>query len=202
MPIMSDMNIKDLALPEIREVYREQLKHDFPDNERRPLSMIEKLLAEGRYYCCGIRDESGVSAYAFFVRHEETYLADYIAVRKDLRGTGIGSAFLQELRSRFREAACVLLEVDDPDAVTMDEEKAVRLRRLHFYRKNGLRDTGARARTFGADYLIMEFPEGEAHDPAEAGKIYAGIYLSVLPEWLFDRMVKITPDQNGSVTIS
>lgn len=195
------MIIKDLALPEIREVYRDQLKHDFPDNERRPLNMIEKLLEEGRYLCCGIPDESGIIAYAFFMIHEGAYLVDYYAVRKDLRGTGIGSEFLQELRSRFMGAACVLLEVDDPNADVPEEEKAVRLRRLHFYRKNGLRDTGARARTFGADYLIMEFPEGKAHDPAEAAGIYAGIYRSVLPEWLFDRMVKIMPDQNGNAAI-
>ena len=195
------MIIETLTLPEIRDVYRDQLKRDFPDNERRPLSMIEKLLEDGRYLCCGLRDGSGVSAYAFFLIHEGTYLADYYAVRKDLRGTGIGSAFLKELCIRFREVSCVLLEVDDPDAAGSEEEKAVCIRRLHFYLKNGLRDTGARARTFGADYRIMEFPEGEAHDSAEAGRIYAGIYRSVLPGWLFTRMVKVTPDQNVNVAI-
>ena len=190
------MNIETLTLPEIRDVYLRQLKYDFPDDERKSLSLIEKSLREGRYLCCGIRDESGVAAYAFFAVIDQLYLFDYFAVRKDLRGTGIGSAFLQELRGcRLQNASCVLLEVEDPDCADSDEERTVRERRLRFYMKNGLRNTGARVQTFGVYFLILEIPLGDPHTREEAGEIYSRIYRAILPEHIYTRMIRIIQHQ-------
>ena len=70
-------------------------------------------------------------------------------------------------------------------------EKENRERRLAFYRRNGLSDTGARARTFGADFLILEFPKGEPHSKEEARVFYLRIYRSLLPERICERWVKI-----------
>ncbi len=61
------MNIDVLTLPEIRDVYDQQLKYDFPANERKPLSMIEKSLKNQRYLCYGLRNDDEILAYAFFV---------------------------------------------------------------------------------------------------------------------------------------
>ena len=127
------MNIDPLTLPEIREIYRERVKHDFPANEVKSLARIEKTLRDGRYLCYGARAGDDILAYAFFVLAEDVYLLDYFAVMKDLRGTGIGSGFLKELSSScFRETACVLLEVDDPAFAGSEKEKTLRERRLAF----------------------------------------------------------------------
>ena len=187
------MDIGLLTLPEIREIYRKRLKHDFPANEVKPLARIEKAFRDGRYRCYGVREGDDLLAYAFFVLTGDLYLLDYYAVKKDLRGSGIGSGFLKELNSRcLREAACVLVEVDDPFFAGNDKEKKICERRLAFYLGNGLLDTGARARTFGADFLILEFPRGKPHSQAEAGEFYSRIYRSLLPERLFEQMVKIS----------
>ena len=187
------MKIEILTLPEIRHVYRHLLKYDFPDDERKPLSRIEKSLERGQYLCYGMKDGAGTAAYAFFVVIEDVYLLDYYAVRKDLRSSGIGSGFLEELnRSCFGEAVCVLVEVDDPSFAGSEEEKTVRERRLAFYLRNGLLDTGACARTFGADFRILEFPLGEPHSEAEAGAFYSQIYRSLLPKRIYEQMVKIS----------
>ena len=192
-PAGQAMNIDFLTLPEIRGIYRKRMKHDFPANELKPLSMIEKAFREKRYRCYGVREGDELLAYAFFVLAEDVYLLDYYAVKKELRGSGIGSGFLKELgRSHFGEAGCVLVEVDDPFFAGSEEEKQVRERRLAFYLRNGLLDTGARARTFGADFLILEFPKGEAHSRAEAGALYDRIYRSLLPERIVERMVRIS----------
>ena len=92
----------------------------------------------------------------------------------------------------LREAACVLVEVDDPFFAGNDKEKKICERRLAFYFGNGLLDTGARARTFGADFLILEFPRGKPHSQAEAGEFYSRIYRSLLPERIYEQMVKIS----------
>ena len=186
------MNIELLTLSEIREIYRERVKHDFPDNEVKSLARIEKTLRDGRYLCYGVKAGGAILAYAFFVLTEDVYLLDYFAVKKELRGTGIGSSFLKELGSScFRKAACVLLEVDDPAFAGCEKEKTVCERRLAFYLRNGLLDTGARACTFGADFLILEFPIGKTHSRAEAGVLYSRIYRSILPKRIFEHMVKI-----------
>lgn len=181
-----------LTLPEIRELYRKRVKHDFPANEVKPFVMIEKAFRGGRYLCYGARSDDEILAYAFFVRTEDVYLLDYYAVKKELRGTGIGSGFLRELsRSCFKEASCVLLEVDDPAFAGSEEKKEICERRLAFYLRNGILDTGAKANTFGADFLIMEFPSGQPHSAAEAGTLYSRIYRSILPKLIFERQVKI-----------
>ena len=187
------MNIEVLTLPEIRDVYRHLLKYDFPDDERKPLSRIEKSLEKGQYLCYGIKDGSGIAAYAFFVVIENLYLLDYFAVRKDLRGTGVGSRFLKELYgNQFRNVSCVLVEVDDPAYADSEEEKEIRERRLSFYLKNGLRDTGARCRAFGVHFLILECPAGDTHTREDAGEIYSRIYRAILPNRMYSRMIKIT----------
>ena len=186
------MNIEILTLPEIRDVYRHMLKYDFPADERKPLSRIERSMEKGQYLCYGIKDEAGIAAYAFFVAIDDVFLLDYFAVRKDLRGTGVGSGFLKELySSQFRNVSCILVEVDDPACADSDEEKAVRKRRLTFYLKNGLRDTGARSRAFGVSFLILECPAGEPHNREEAGEIYARIYRAILPQRMYTRMIEI-----------
>ena len=187
------MNIDLLILPEVREIYRKRMKNDFPGNELKSLAMIEKIFREGRYLCYGVRECADILAYAFFVRTEDLYMLDYFAVKKDLRGSGIGSGFLKELNSRYlREATCVLVEVDDPFFAGNDKEKTICERRLAFYLGNGLLDTGAKARTFGADFLILEFPKGEPHSQAEAGEFYSRIYRSLLPKRIYEQMVMIS----------
>ena len=88
------MDIGLLTLPEIREIYRKRLKHDFPANEVKPLARIEKAFRDGRYRCYGVREGDDLLAYAFFVLTGDLYLLDYYAVKKDLSGSGIGSAGL------------------------------------------------------------------------------------------------------------
>ena len=78
------MNIDLLTLPEIREIYRKRVKHDFPANEVKSLAMIEKAFRDGRYRCYGVRADDDLLAYAFFVLAEDVYLLDYFAVRQDL----------------------------------------------------------------------------------------------------------------------
>ena len=87
------------------------------------------------------------------------------AVRALTSAVSPGTEEMRELYGeQFRNASSVLVEVDDPACADSDEEKAVRKRRLTFYLKSGLRDTGARYRAFGVSFLILECPAGEPHN--------------------------------------
>ena len=67
------MNIDLLTLPEVREIYRERMPEDFPENELKSLSVIEKIYREGRCLCYGAREGDNLLAYAFFILTEDLY---------------------------------------------------------------------------------------------------------------------------------
>ena len=58
------MTVEILTLPEIRDVYRNQLAYDFPADERKLLGWIEASLENGQYICYGLKDGIGILAYA------------------------------------------------------------------------------------------------------------------------------------------
>lgn len=191
-----ELRIEQLELPEIRQIYRLYLTHDFPLNERKPLRMIKAALKRGEYRCFGAKDSEGLKAYAFFVciqnEGENLFLFDYLAVIKEYRGTGIGSHVLQLLSHTItQEAEHTLLEVDDPIFSKDSENRAVRERRLHFYLKNGLHDTCVRARVYGADYMILELPGKEWSSPDQAKESYETLYHAILPDKIYTKMVSV-----------
>ena len=190
------MTVRMLSLNEIRAVYRERIVDDFPENEIKPLKMIERAIRREEYRCYGGFDSIGLAAYAFFVTNRENgqavWLFDYLAVDQPRRDQGVGSAFLQALRQEvLPEADMVLLEIDDP-AAAEGAERDHRLRREAFYTRNGLIDTGITAQVFGADFRILEIPVHGTHTKEACRAGYDAIYRHLLPPLLFRHNVHIS----------
>ena len=196
---MDAFTVETLSLPQIRALYRERVTRDFPQDEIKPLAMIEKALARGEYVCYGAVSEEDILAYAYFVKlkqNEKPYaLFDYYAVRQDIRGQGVGSQFIQALiAGPLREMDCVLLEVDDPVCAQTQEEAEIRNRRLAFYLRNGLRDADVKATVYGVQFKILTLPVGSALSREEVRKKYAALYRALLPAALFQEKVFIHND--------
>ena len=193
-------SIETLSIEQIRILYEERLRADFPPDELKPLAMIERGFRYGTYICLGAVDAGGeILAYAFFVllkgANERCALVDYYAVRQDLRDTGIGSRFLRAMiEGKLREIDCVLLEVDYPDDALDEAERIMRLRRLGFYMRNGLRDTSVRAKVFGVRFRILALPVGKVVSPEETLRIYAALYRSILDEKRYTENVRVMID--------
>ena len=196
---MLTFSVETLSLPQIRALYRERMKQDFPPDELKPLAMIEKALARDEYICYGAVNGKDILAYAYFVKlkeQEKPYaLFDYYAVRQDIRDRGVGSRFMQALiAGPLRGMDCVLLEVDDPARAETPEETDKRKRRLAFYLRNGLRDADAKATVYGVQFKILTLPVGKALSREEVRQKYAALYRALLPESLFQEKVFIHPD--------
>ena len=196
---LSAVSVRELTREEVRRLYRERMKDDFPANELKPLSMLEKAMDRGDYLTLGAfipdRPDSGPAAYAFFAAPGDAALFDYLAVRRDLRDCGVGSAFLRALSPTLDRFRTVLLESDDPDSAAEEGERTRRLRRLAFYERNGLRDTGVRGSVFGADYRILVFPSPSGAplpEPEDTARLYRDLYRTFLPEPVLNRAVRIS----------
>ena len=164
------MYIRKLDLEEIRDIYEQYMKKDFPANELRPFAQTEKLYQNQHYEGYGMYDDAdGFMAYAMYVRpprHEiQAVLLDYLAVVPSARGTGAGSIFLQEMQKMFRDTDVMLLEVENPDYASSHEDLYVRRRRMKFYMKNDLNVTGVQTSVYGMEYKILAMPI--QHDPSD-----------------------------------
>lgn len=151
------MKLLRLTETEIIKIYREELVFDFPAAEVKPLERILQMLHDGIYFCYGLYEEDALCGYAFFVEGKSTKAAllDYYAVVRGQRSSGIGSRFLALLREELRDYDMLILESEAIDASKNEEETEIRTRRIAFYLRNGLRQTGIRSILFGVEYEIL-----------------------------------------------
>ena len=91
---MTSMTIKELTLQEIRYIYHRRMVNDFPGNELKSLSAIERAIRKGIYRCFGLMDADEILAYAFFVYLPENgvdfSLGGIIRFAQGIGGTGGG----------------------------------------------------------------------------------------------------------------
>ena len=193
---MQNLSVCRLDLPEIREAYRLLVRNTFPDDERKPLSMIERAVARGRYRCFGAKTDGELAGCAFFAilpgESGTDALLDYLSVREDLRGQGIGGQFLAGLmETEFPAFRTAILEVNDPDFAE-GEEKQLRERRLAFYQRCGFLQTAVRANVFHVDYRILRYPLPNGGEPST---VYLSLYQDMLPPALFGKFVSVRSGQ-------
>lgn len=179
------MDIKELTLEEIREIYKEHLCRDFPADELKPLDRMEISLREGTYRCIGAYEDGAFRAYAFFVIIGDRCLLDYFGVVPSVRGRGIGTEFLKLVLSSLEEEL-ILIEIEDPE----EGEMQLRSRRKNFYLKAGCRDTGVSFMTFGVKFLLLEYPTAVPHSAEDIEEGYKDIYRAILPQSMFERNIK------------
>ena len=189
---MQPFTVEELTLAQIRALYEGRLREDFPPAEIKPLSAIEGAMRRGEYVCFGAMAGDDILSYAFFIQLDGIALFDYFAVKKEARGTGVGSAFLQALMAgKLSGMDAVLLEVDDPACAADEAERNIRDRRLAFYLRNGLKDTSVTAVVYGVQFRILALPVGPCPSPDDTRRMYADLYRAVMPPQIFAGKVLI-----------
>ncbi len=185
------MEVVRLTERDLRKTYRRHVRFDFPKSERKPLKYMLMALREGTYEPFGLFEEGKLLAYGFFVTTGKHRLLDYLATVRDKRGMGFGSKFLSMLRETLTEAESVVAEAENPDFAENEADRALRLRRLAFYGRNGFSDTTVRSTTFGVEYVVIELDLHGLHTPDEVRDIFRAHYRTVLPEDLFEKTIRV-----------
>ena len=88
---------------------------------------------------------------AYTVENEKYIFLLYIAVPEELRSKGCGSRILERLRQGEERILVLNAEALDPAAANAEQRE----KRVRFYRKNGITDTGFRFRDGEVTYSVL-----------------------------------------------
>ena len=149
--------IKQAKLNEVAQLYRDFIEPYFPEDEKKPLECIERLVATGLYRILYIEEDNQVCGVAFLTTYPdgELYLLDYLAVRVDLRSMGYGGKLLDACREAT-DGRPILIETESLESAADEAELALRKRRNQFYQRNGAVLTAVRSCVFGVEFNHWE----------------------------------------------
>lgn len=109
----------------------------FPANERQPSEVVHERVRSGKsvFFAAVDQDECVGMAMLWDFKGIPFVLLDYLAIREDRQGTGIGSGFFRFLSEEIsRRRKRIVIEVEHPGSGT---NTAQRRRRIRFYLDNG-----------------------------------------------------------------
>lgn len=181
--------LRKMESEEVAQVYEDCMRRDFPQNELKPLSAIQRMLKMGMYDCLGLYEDNRLRAYGFFVtdRQRRVLLLDYLAVRELCRGMGYGGKCLERIRDFYKGEKGILLECESLESAQDEEERLLRERRIRFYLGNGCVQTKVRSLLFGVEYEILYMPLSE--ETADWAEELEGLYRKMMPGDWYDKYV-------------
>lgn len=185
--------IKPLQLEEARAVYIGNAHRDFPSDELKPFSMIEKLWNNKCYFGYGFYEEHILRAYAFLMADDSNnmLLLDYFAVCEGTRGKGYGTAALALLKESCAKWDAILFEVEDDTCAGSEEERLTRMQRIDFYEKCGVIMTDTRSHVFGVDYKLMVMPLAGEDPKKNLDEKLSSMYRIMLPKNVFESVFRL-----------
>ena len=131
----------------------------FPEQEKKPLQIMENLVADNRMEMLAMVDEDEFVGLAINLidTEQNRALLDYYAIVPEKRSGGYGSKGQEVLLDRFKNQKYIFeIETQDEKAENAEERK----RRKAFYLRNGLKETGLFVNAYNTDFEILT-PDGE-----------------------------------------
>ncbi len=120
--------IEQAGVESFDKIY-EIMEYSFPEGELRSREGQRKLFSDGAYRMAVMRRGGEIGAFIAYWQLEHAVFLEHFAVRKELRGAGLGGNFLDQLLSGFE--GMIVLEVEPPLS-------DIAARRIKFYERHGL----------------------------------------------------------------
>jgi len=184
--------IREINFTEFSTIYQQHLIADFPEEEVKPLYVIENAFAANKYAAYILEEDSQVKAYATFMwKDKNLQLLDYFAVTRDSgRGQGIGSFFLQELAHTIKVKGFII-ECEAPEKARDKEEQEIREKRIAFYLRNATQMTTVTANVVGVDLRLLYMPIEAGLESINIETDFLSIYHNLEPKEFYLKSVKI-----------
>lgn len=106
----------------------------FPEDERRRIEDINKLIGKDFYHFIAIYNERGiVIAILVYWQFDAFYYVEYLAVAPKYKAHGFGTQIMNKFLEHIHDARPVVLEVEKLDDDVPDYELDIRKKRVKFY---------------------------------------------------------------------
>lgn len=193
---MNKLNWRLLTADELKRVYLDEMRRDFPAGELKPLSMILTSEAAGTAHTWGVFDGGTLAAYLLMVRPAGCAVTqlDYFAVLPQYRAGGLGAKLLADLPAHEGDAQAIIIESECPEKA---EDEAMAKRRLGFYARCGARDTGWTEHLLDAWFRVLVLPcgDGTGIEDRPAILALADCYRRVMGDADWQKYVQLYPPE-------
>jgi len=183
------LSIRNVEPDELEGIFM-HIKNDFALGEYPPYAALHRHLTTGVQKGYILQDRKKDVAYSFCAEGTGNgfVLISLLAVFKEFRGKGYGTAFLDELRHMYTSKKGIIIEVEKPEEAKTADEKTVREKRIAFYQKSGF------YLVKNIDYCIWDIPmhlmilPGTGTGKIDNAEISQAIY-EIYGELLGDRFI-------------
>ena len=156
----------------------------FPRCERKPFSRITSMVKAGRADLWTIRMDGRFAGFAATVNAPQIVLLDYLAVKKNFRGRGVGTGAMGLLDEAYRDRGFfVEIESTYADAPNARERE----KRKQFYVNCGMEPMGTDVDLFG---VRMELLGIRCHLDFES---YRNCYRDNYSPWAAEHIREVEP---------
>lgn len=134
-----DIHLVDINIDEFKEKIYPYYVSIFPEEERKPLTLIESACQKGYMKIIKIVNQSDLVGFMILNKIKENGYRwlDYFAILPEYRNEGFGSKSLEILIDTEKESKGIFIEIEKIGLGKNEEENHVRLKRRDFYEKIG-----------------------------------------------------------------
>lgn len=180
--------LKLLTKPERQHAYETVFREAFPAAELKPLSAMERMIADGSYRFYGLLRDGVPVGYVCNWERPGYVLIDYLCVPKSLRCGGLGSAALLAMMRSYPPDTVFIGETE---AETGEAERdELILRRQGLYRRLGAQFMPFDCALFGVHYRVMVWAE-PVPEPETVLREYDAFYRKAFTKEVYDAAVQI-----------
>lgn len=187
------MDIREAVTREELERVEALYQAAFPENEKKPFSLMLEGRKKGQFEILHIEEEGRFCGLAIMMLYGNMALLDYFAIDPDCRNSGLGGRALRMLQERFAGKK-FLLEIEStegledrgelPEGISREEAEK-RLRRKAFYRRLDMEAMDFRVLLFGVEMELLVYRDRVGFEE------YHGMLEHILPPGYGDRVVLV-----------
>jgi len=126
------------------------MKSSFPCDELISLSLWRLLALRNKVYFLAFYDSDEFIGVIYIVESDKYVYVPFLAVDESLRDKGYGSQILNWTKDSLNKTLVLHIEPIDEKS----SNNAQRIRRVNFYHKNNIEDTGYRFKFFGVPLAV------------------------------------------------
>ena len=173
--------ITQANLEEAKNIYKECMVEDFPDDEIPSFNQFVKLTQEKINTVYLFEKDGKNVAYFITVECNNNILISHLAVIKQYRSQGIGKILLKEIENFFKDKNILIVEVEAESRASNEKELDIIKRRKKYYLNFDFKQCMNMSYIlYGVEYDILTYtPHQKEYSTNEIKKIIEEIYSKV-----------------------